>query len=270
MSERILVFIPMYNCERQIGRVIGQFDEKTQRHFAELIVVDNRSTDQSASVAMEAIRQLKGLKARVLRNDENYGLGGSHKVAFNYALEHGFEYCVVLHGDDQGSIHDLVPLIEAGVHRQYDCLLGARFMKGSKLVGYSRFRTFGNQVFNALFSIGAGKPLYDLGSGLNMYATRVLEPRTYLRFGNDLTFNYYAILASVAEKWKMKFFPLTWREEDQLSNVKLVRQALKTLKILSRFVWNRQRFVQTDHARPLGLKYTSSPIAEAVVPDQQP
>ena len=245
-QPRILVFIPMYNCAGQIGRVIAQFDAATQHRFAKLIVVDNRSPDDGLQVVQAAIKTLQGIEVEVLRNRENYGLGGSHKVAFSHAIDHGFSHVVVLHGDDQGSIADLVPLIDRGEHLTADCLLGARFMRGSRLQGYSTFRTFGNRVFNLLYSLAAGKRLFDLGSGLNLYAVAALRDKGWLSFPDDLTFNYYMILASAAKKWRWQFFPLLWREEDQRSNVKMTRQAFKVARILLSYVFRRRHFLSAD------------------------
>jgi dolichol-phosphate mannosyltransferase len=262
--ERILVFIPMYNCEKQIGRVLAQFDEDVSSSVSEIVIVDNCSTDGSVNAAKTAIQSVKGLRVCLLQNDRNYGLGGSHKVAFDYAIENRFDYCVVLHGDDQGNIKDLVPLLEQGMHRQVDCLLGARFMQGSRLAGYSLARTWGNRVFNLLFSIVTGRRLFDLGSGLNLYATAALRDRFYLRLADDLTFNYMLILASVARNWRMKFFPVTWREADQISNAKLVRQFLKTVGIVARFATNRTAFLASDHTAGHGA-YTRKLLYETAV-----
>lgn len=258
-APRLMVFVPMYNCAPQIARVIGQFDAATQARFERLVVVDNRSTDDGLARAAAALTGLCGIDTVLLQNDANYGLGGSHKVAFLHALENGFDGVVVLHGDDQGSIADLVPHLKEFTGA--DCLLGARFMTGSHLAGYSAFRTLGNRVFNGLFSVVAGRMLYDLGSGLNLYATRALAGKGWLGFADDLTFNYYLILASVAWGWRTRFFPISWREDDQISNVKLVRQAKKTLGILAEFALSRQAFLQRDHrtARPLPA-YTATVI----------
>lgn len=243
-KERILVFIPAYNCMKQIPRVIAQF-EGLESYFAEILVIDNRSTDDTLATATQAAATAK-LPVTIVRNNENYGLGGSHKVAFSYAMAGGFDYCVVLHGDDQGSIRELIPHLQAGTHRKVDCLLGARFAPGSSLPGYSAFRTFGNHVFNLLFSLGAGKRLYDLGSGLNLYRVNKLAGAKYHGFANNLTFNYYMILASVHWQWRIAFFPISWREDDQVSNVKLVRQSIQVLKILARYVFTRRDFLDTN------------------------
>ena len=239
--ERILVFIPAYNCGRQIRRVFEQF-HGVERYFAEILVVDNRSTDNTLEAACSAAANAR-LPVTIVSNNDNYGLGGSHKVAFSYALDNGFDYCVVLHGDDQGSISDLVPHLDAGVHHDVDCLLGARFAPGSKLEGYSAFRTFGNNVFNLLYSACAGRRLYDLGSGLNLYRVSKLAGAKYRGFANNLTFNYFMVLASVSWGWNIRFFPITWREDDQISNVKLFRQSVQILGILVRYAFSRSSFL---------------------------
>jgi len=243
--EGILVFIPAYNCARQIGRTLLQL-KGCEAHFREVIVVDNRSTDDTVKSAISAAAQLD-LPVRVMQNWDNLGLGGSHKSAFAYAAREGFDYLVVLHGDDQGSIRDLLPHIERGEHRTVDCLLGARFMPGSRLEGYSAFRTFGNEVFNLLFSAASGKRLYDLGSGLNMYRVDAVRNLRYQGFADNLTFNYYMILATVWRRWKIRFFPISWREDDQVSNVKLTRQSLQVLKLLTTFVFRRRDFLDGQH-----------------------
>jgi glycosyltransferase involved in cell wall biosynthesis len=252
----------MYNCAPQIGRVIGQLTPAVQALIEEVILVNNRSTDDGEEVAIKAAAGLTGMNVKVLRNDNNYGLGGSHKVAFNHALTHGFDYCIVLHGDDQGDIADLVPLLERGDHRRVDCLLGARFMRGSRLEGYSLFRTFGNQVFNAIYGVASGWRIYDLGSGLNVYAVKALASRRWLRHADDLTFNYHMLLHSIADGWRMSFFPLAWREEDQTSNVKLVRQSLRVLGIAWRYAAGREAYLADDYAGRPNHDYTSTTIYE--------
>ena len=247
MPEKVLVFIPMYNCERHIPRVLDKFNESVRELVTEILIVDNGSTDNSLDTCREATDKLSGVKSILVQNESNYGLGGSHKVAFNYAIEKAYDYVIVLHGDDQGDIRDVVPHLREGRHREVDCLLGARFMKGSRLVNYSWFRTFGNYVFNCVFSAVSGRVLYDLGSGLNVYKTSFLKSHFYLKFPNALTFNYYMILYTVAVGASFRFFPLTWREEDQVSNVKLARQTLRMLEVLWMFTFARRRFMNEWH-----------------------
>ena len=145
MSDKILVFIPTYNCESQIPRVIRQFDKGTlQKLFTEILVIDNCSQDKTFESARNALNNLSEIKINLIQNKENISLGGSHKVAFDYAIKHEFDYVIVLHGDDQGSISDIAPYIRDSSYKKYDSFLGSRFSWRSKLVGYSKFRIFGN------------------------------------------------------------------------------------------------------------------------------
>ncbi|MBR6159557.1 MAG: glycosyltransferase family 2 protein [Lachnospiraceae bacterium] len=233
--DKILLFIPAYNCEEQIKRTLAQLDPAVMAFISKVIVVNNQSTDGTEEAVVDFMHAHAGMPVTLLRNRENYGLGGSHKVAFDYAIEHGFDYVMVLHGDDQGSISDFLPVLAKGYYKKHDCILGARFMPGSKLEGYSLFRTFGNIVYDFLFAAVLQKRIYDLGSGLNMYSVEMLKTGFYEKFPDNLMFNYVMILASEYYGHDIKFYPVSWREDDQVSNVKMASQAVKVLKMLGEY-----------------------------------
>jgi dolichol-phosphate mannosyltransferase len=261
MSSRILVFIPCYNCEAQISRVLSQFDDQMQSWFCEILVLDNGSRDNTIAAAAQAARLLTGIKVTIGKNRSNYNLGGSHKVAFDYAAKNGCTHVVVLHGDDQGSIHDLLPVLTSKDHESFDACLGARFMPESKLAGYSLFRIVGNHVFNALFSIGTARAVKDLGSGLNIFGARVInDPRVRL-YADDLRFNIYLLLGLFHGGLKTTYFPISWREDDQVSNVKMTSQALKTLKLLGESIFDSSNFRERDHREVKHASYQFDVIA---------
>jgi len=261
MENKILLFIPMYNCEKQIVRVLGQLTEEVCSFLSEVIIVNNRSTDGSEAAVQDFLADKPlPVKVSLLRNDDNYGLGGSHKVAFEYAMANNFDYVILLHGDDQGDIVNILPYLKNREYEKYDCFLGARFMKGSQLQGYSKFRTFGNRVYNMLFSIGCGYKVYDLGSGLNMYKVDILRDRFYKKYKDNLIFNYCMVMGSAYYKHKVKFFPIIWREDDQVSNVKMVNQAVTVLKLLGSYVLNKKKFVESEHRDKVVEQYTAQVI----------
>lgn len=263
-----LLFIPMYNCEKQIVRVLDQLtaiDGGAARYFRDIIVVNNRSTDGGEQAAIEWVRTHDaGVHIHILRNKQNYGLGGSHKVAFHYALNGGYDKLVVLHGDDQGHIADALPLLASG-GEEWDAARGSRFMKGATLSGYSKFRTFGNRVFNVLFSIGTGTRVLDLGSGLNVYKVSALQGAAdggeqplepppadrggywWERFCDNLMFDYCMMMGFAYRKMRVRYFPIEWSESDQRSNVKMLSQATKTLAMLASYMRNHKSFVEAEH-----------------------
>ena len=213
--EKLLVFIPAYNCEKQVTRVLSQLlDQRIAPWVGECIVVNNRSADGTEAAVQDWMARHPDAPVRLLRNDQNYGLGGSHKVAFGYAAAHGYEHLVVLHGDDQG--------------------------------GYSALRTWGNYGFNWLFSLVARKKITDLGSGLNLYAVKPLKNEYYKKFPDTLYFNDCMILALCQMKQRVLFFPISWREEDQVSNNKLTSFGVSLLKLCGKYLAGPKALVERE------------------------
>lgn len=266
-TDRVAVFIPMYNCREQIGRVIGQFQNVDGWPFEPtLICIDNNSDDGTLEAARKALEQCPLARKFLLLNDRNYGLGGSHKVAFAFATAHEFTHLAVLHGDDQGSISDLLPLLRTGTHRCCDALLGARFMRGARLIGYSPVRIAANLVFNRLFSVVSRSMIYDLGSGLNLFSRAIFESGELTVLADDLTFNYYLILWLIFNEKRIEFFPISWRELDQRSNAKLFSQGVRMIKILLGFLSGKGAFVRADHRKVQLDRYSYSIVWSSRAP----
>ncbi len=258
---KMLLFIPAYNCEKQIVRVLAQLDEEVCSWFDEILVVNNRSTDNTEGAVLEYLDEYPNDKIVLVRNDENYGLGGSQKMAFFYAVSHGYDYVCMLHGDDQGNIHDFLPMLKRGIHKKHDCVLGARFMRGSRLSGYSAFRTFGNIVYDFIFAFVTRRRIFDLGSGLNLYSTRMLESGFFEKFPDNLMFNYVMILAADYYDHDIVFYPVSWREDDQVSNVKMASQAVKVLKMAFEYMMDK-KVILGEYRDQVREKYTCKRVGE--------
>jgi glycosyltransferase involved in cell wall biosynthesis/2-polyprenyl-3-methyl-5-hydroxy-6-metoxy-1,4-benzoquinol methylase len=225
---RILAFIPTYNCEKQIARVLTQFTPVISEWIDEILIIDNASHDKTVDVAFEKAKELAA-KIVMLKNRENYGYGGSMKIAIRYAIENNFDYLLVLHGDDQANIGDFDPILKARKYMEYDAVLGARFHSGSRLENYNRFKTIGNYVLNYLCGIFSCRRIYDLGSGLNMYKTDRLKDVNYLSYKANLNFTAHLHRDMIRKGDNILFYPISWRELDQLSNAKIFRQAIGVL-----------------------------------------
>ncbi len=261
MTDRILVFIPCYNCANQVSRVLAQFQGAIAGHFAEMLVLDNGSSDGTVDAAIAAAPHTPVSRITIARNRANYNLGGSHKSAFAYAARNGFTHVVTLHGDDQGNIADLLPVLAADAHNRADAMLGARFVKGAQLTGYSRFRIFGNRVFNLIFSVAARRSIGDLGSGLNILAHKAFAHPAITRLPDDLHFNPWLLMDLIDRKQRVAFFPISWREDDQVSNVKMASQAMKTLAAAGNAVFRKRHFRGDDHRRVHHATYAFDTIA---------
>lgn len=260
--EKLLVFIPAYNCEKQVPRVLEQLIGSDVRPWVgECIVVNNRSKDGTEQAVTDWMHAHPDFPVSLLRNRENYGLGGSHKVAFDYAIAHGYEHIVVLHGDDQGCIRDLLPVLESGAYSRYDCCLGSRFLRGSDIHGYSPLRIVGNLGFNMIYSVTTGRLVTDIGSGLNLYAVEPLKSGYYRKLPDTIYFNACILLSQYAQKMKIHYFPITWREEDQVSNAKLMNLSVNLLKLCGKYLAGKKKFPEREWRDKIIERYESDVVA---------
>ena len=97
----IAIYIPAYNAERFIGQVMRRIPADFLARTAEVIVVDNASTDRTSGVARETARELGLPHFTLIRNPNNVGYGGSQKVAYSHCIKQGHDIVVMLHADGQ-------------------------------------------------------------------------------------------------------------------------------------------------------------------------
>ena len=237
MKSKLLIVIPAFNCEKQLPRSINQFIKSEFNGKSDLLIIDNCSNDltiEKAVIHLEKNKENLRSSIKLVKNKQNFGLGGTHKAAFIYSLEQNYSGVIIFHGDDQGKLSDFEFICKSKIKEE--TILGSRFEKGSKIIGYSNFRIFGNLVFNFIYSLFTQKRISDMGSGLNYFNKGLIASKTFLLMPDDLTFNNAYLLSIIKNKSVFRYQPISWSETDQASNAKLVTQSLKILKHLINFL----------------------------------
>ena len=112
------VVIPVYNEEKVIGDVVAG----VRTAFAQVVCVDDGSTDRSAEVAAKA-------GARVVRHPVNIGQGAALQTGFEYALaDPSMQFVVTFDADGQHQISDAVGMVERLRAGEADVVFGSRFL----------------------------------------------------------------------------------------------------------------------------------------------
>lgn len=243
MKKKILVIIPCYNCQEQVPRVLKKFNHNIQEHLDTILILNNQSTDNTESAAIEHINELSHMNALIFKNELNYGYGGSLKIGFEFAIHHDFDWVIILNGDDQSPIDDFLPLLTSLEYEKNDVMWGCRFLKKSTLNNYSLPRTFANHVFNILFSLTIKKPVHDIGCGVYMYSTKILKERFYATVPDVLYIGSFLRLIHDYYQHKLSEFPVQWNTLDQHSTVKVFSQTLAHFKMVWQYKRNKQRFI---------------------------
>ena len=92
-----------------------------------------------------------------------------------------------------------------------------------------------------------------------MYSVGMLKDRFYEKFPDNLMFNYAMILASQYYGHDIKFYPISWRETDQVSNVKMASQAVTVLKMLKDY-YDDPAVICEDYREKKTERYEADPV----------
>lgn len=252
----MFLFIPVYNCQSQITRVINKFDDDSLKFFDEILFVDNLSEDNTLKILLDEIKKKKiKKKIKVLQNEKNISLGGSHKLALDIFKKSKYDSFVVMHGDDQTDLNKLNFFLKNNMNIQNLNLLGSRFHKNSNTPGYSNLRVIGNRLFNILFTIASRSNVVDLGCGINLFAKKTIKEIPYHNFPNSILFPIFVNMSIILNKANYEWFGVDWREEDQQSNVKIVKDTFYTLKILFLTIFRSKIFYKENKDYYNNYKY---------------
>jgi glycosyltransferase involved in cell wall biosynthesis len=166
----ICAVIPCFNEGRTIRRIAAA----VRAHLATVIVVDDGSSDSTASEALAG-------GATVLKQARNCGKGAALKLGFAWATENGFRAALTIDGDGQHDV-DEVPLFLAA-YDLGDCeiVVGNR-MSDTRSMPF--VRRLSNRFSSWVISRMAGQRIQDSQCGfrlidLNLWKTVRLDTRRY-------------------------------------------------------------------------------------------
>jgi glycosyltransferase involved in cell wall biosynthesis len=122
MAERVhaevLVFIPAFDEAETVADVVRAM--RAELPEADVLVVDDGSTDETAQRAREAGASVGTLPF-------NLGIGAAIQTGYLYALRHGYRFCAHLDADGQHRPEDVRKLLEAVESGACDLAIGSRY-----------------------------------------------------------------------------------------------------------------------------------------------
>ena len=174
---RTLVFIPAWNEEGSLPAVIAGVRESLPD--ADLLVIDDGSTDATAAQASEA-------GALVASLPFNQGLGAALQTGYLYALREGYDFCAHLDADGQHPPAEVARLLEEVRADRADLVIGSRYRapavddKGGDGVGGDDYkptisRRIGTSVFRFFLTLATRQRFTDTTSGMRAANRRVME-----------------------------------------------------------------------------------------------
>ena len=215
-TTKVSVIIPAHNESETIGQVINQI--KSDYPDFEIIVVDDGSTDNTASVAEDA-------GAIVHRHPYNIGNGAAVKSGIRLASG---TILVFMDGDGQHDPLDIEKMLHYFPH--YDMVVGARSLRQQASLG----RAFGNKIYNWLASYVAKFPVPDLTSGFRAIKSDIARHFLYL-LPNTYSYPTTLTLGALRNGRSVKYTPVNVRNRRTgKTKINIFRDGVKFFMIITK------------------------------------
>ncbi len=208
------IVIPAKNEAGAIGTVVARAVESYPD--AEVIVVDDGSTDDTASVA-------EGAGAKVVRHPESLGNGAAVKAGARIAQG---EIIALMDGDGQHDAGEFGPLL-ARLDEGYDMIIGARDSGSHANVG----RLYANGIYNVVASWLTGRRIPDLTSGFRVARARLFKQFLYL-LPNGFSYPTTITMAFLRSGYPIRFESIPVAKRIGKSHIRPVRDGLRFMVII--------------------------------------
>ncbi len=228
--KRLLVFIVAYNAERTIQNVLRRIPASLQELDTEILIIDDSSQDRTFQAAKEF--HDSPFPITVLFNPVNQGYGGNQKVGFHYAVQQGFDFVALLHGDGQYAPELLPELLDPLMKGEADAVFGSRMMKRFEALrgGMPLYKYFGNRILTKIQNGLLKTAFSELHSGYRVYSVRALERVPFRLNTHDFHFDTEIIIQFVRAGFRIRELPIPTYYGDEICHVNGLRYAFNAVK----------------------------------------
>jgi len=228
-KPRVLIFVVAYNAESTIGSVLSRVPTSLCVDYdVEVLIIDDASRDRTFETGHKARAEgLLRFALHVLFNPVNQGYGGNQKIGYHYAIQNGFDFVALVHGDGQYAPEALPELLRPLAEGQADAVFGSRMLtRGAALRGgMPRYKFIGNKILTWFENKLLRTTLSEFHSGYRIYSVDALKRVPFDRNTNDFHFDTEIITQFVIAKLRIKELSIPTYYGDEICHVNGLKYA---------------------------------------------
>ena len=152
-NEKVVLVLPVFNEGKSIYDLLGNLNKSISSNI-QIIVIDDKSTDDSLIWIKKFLNENNELKVEVISHEKNLGLGGAINSGLYHCLNNlNFKVLITMDGDNT---HNplLIPKMISEIDSGKDIVIASRYRKGASVVGIPKFRmflSFGARICYSIF-----------------------------------------------------------------------------------------------------------------------
>lgn len=217
------ILIPAYNEEAAIGSVLDSLCNNDEIKNAEIIVINDGSTDKTVEIVQQYPR------VRLLSHRFNKGYGSA--IVSGMFASNG-RFVIWFDSDGQHRIEDLIKIRNSLISNNLDYCIGIRDSNSH----VEPNRIVGKYILKLAILILTGRQTRDFNSGLRGFRREVLMRYVHLLpkgFGASTT----TTLLMLERGYYGKEIPITVLPRKGKSTVNQIRDGYRTIRIISRVLF---------------------------------
>ncbi len=167
----------------------------------------------------------------VLFNPVNQGYGGNQKIGFHYAIEKGFDFVALVHGDGQYAPELLPELVEPLAEGDADAVFGSRMMTkdGARKGGMPLYKFFGNKILTRAQNLLLRADLSEFHSGYRIYSASAAKKIPFHLNSNVFHFDTEIIIQLLVACQRIVELPIPTYYGDEICHVNGMKYAKDVL-----------------------------------------
>lgn len=234
---RIGILVVAYNASTTLRSVLARISPEFRPRIAAVLVSDDHSADDTYDVGLEVQREEAGLPITVVRQPRNLGYGGNQKFGYRWAIDHGLDLVVMLHGDGQYApelLADIVAPIERG---EADVVMGSRMLTSgaARQGGMPTYKYVGNRILTRFQNAVSGLHLSEWHSGYRAFSTVALSRVPFARNSDWFDFDTEVLLQLHDSGARVSEVPIPTYYGDEICYVAGVRYAREVVADVVRY-----------------------------------
>jgi methionine biosynthesis protein MetW len=192
---RIGVLVVAYNAASTLAQTLARLPEDFARTLDQVLVCDDASSDSTYEVGLE-FQGSSTFPVTIVRHERNLGYGGNQKHGYAWAIDHGLDIVVLLHGDGQYAPERIEDLVAPVVSGDADAVFGSRMMvRGqARTGGMPAYKYLGNKILTRMQNRLAGTSLSEWHSGYRAYRVDALADLDLAAYSDGFDFDTEIIL----------------------------------------------------------------------------
>lgn len=228
-----LILIVAYRAERHIESVLDRIPKDVMRSpRVRILLIDDAGGDSTCEKASDWAVRNQADNVVVLRNPVNQGYGGNQKLGYRLAVDLGFDFTILLHGDGQYAPELLGEFINTWKTTQADVVLGSRMQswKSARAGGMPLYKALGNRTLTTFQNFMTGLTLSEYHTGYRGYSHQFLSRVPFEANTNVFHFDTEILLQALHVKARFVEFPIPTHYGDEVCHVNGMKYAWDVFK----------------------------------------